>query len=485
MLGRETDVSTAFMIKNTTGVSLTDNITSFTSEGIHFSGVCKTGDNGVRFNSLYHHDYGLTYDADASTDEQNNGPNSNGNVWVSDWEPNSGYIGARHFGDKLQVGLSTYRVPSSPSTQNPTSFALMPGVSPVDWFPLGVAFWDDYNCPEGNLAPDTIIRKITTLDRKIATQQLGLPDTTPEGYLWLMEDYLYRKVKDNPGIANNETAVTNFVSAKQSQPIGQLYEVKQGIEHLYESSNSANAAIIDTITKAIHLCIVDIARIDSILLDTTLSPTLRENKISYRIDKLTNFQLLQDSLDHLMAIRNQGTSGVVSNLLSQNNAIISLKPWEQNQRFVNQLLLEKVIPDIDVTSSELAQLFNIAKLCPKYGGWAVYDARSIYHWITGIKVEESSCIPDTERSLKQNALNDHSVIFFPNPASDLVTLDVPELIPGTKLFLMNLTGQIVMETEVTANRTIFSVSRLNSGIYFTQIVAPGGHNTIGKLLINR
>jgi hypothetical protein len=77
MLGRETDVSTAFMIKNTTGVSLTDNITSFTSEGIHFSGVCKTGDNGVRFNSLYHHDYGLTYDADASTDEQNNGPNSN------------------------------------------------------------------------------------------------------------------------------------------------------------------------------------------------------------------------------------------------------------------------------------------------------------------------------------------------------------------------------------------------------------------------
>jgi hypothetical protein len=153
--------------------------------------------------------------------------------------------------------------------------------------------------------------------------------------------------------------------------------------------------------------------------------------------------------------------------------------------FVNQLLLEKVIPDIDVTSSELAQLFNIAKLCPKYGGWAVYDARSIYHWITGIKVEESSCIPDTERSLKQNALNDHSVIFFPNPASDLVTLDVPELIPGTKLFLMNLTGQIVMETEVTANRTIFSVSRLNSGIYFTQIVAPGGHNTIGKLLINR
>lgn len=477
----------SYWVDNSPSSTLAFNRSSYTSHGIRFTGPCLTNNSyAIRFNTMYRNAYSLSYDANATTGPQNFvGTDGNGNIWL---QQSAGFIGARHAGTAPIVNFSPFLVPpyslNDPKSQRPFEFKLNPGVFPDDWFDVS---------GEPNEAQDPCVDnvalndnpRITDLDRKIAGGQFILDTTTPDGYYWLYKDYLYRKSLDNPAIADTISVIQNFITANQNQAIGKLYGVKQGIKNLYALSSDAQQNI-DNLSNTIHLRLIDISIIDSILLDSTLGAEQKEQWIGTRYNKSLEFEHLQDSLNTILLFAYQGTAQSAAALLLQNNAISSNITAEENQQFVNKIFIEKIILKDTISTSELDQLFKIAERCPTFGGWAVYEARSLYTWFTGQEVEETPCVPENdERSTPFLNAASSAITMFPNPAAQTLFIQSAQNEQGHEFILTNLLGQIVLTRSLYGNQTEISISHLKPGVYFAQLFSDGQKQTLGKLMIAR
>ncbi len=475
--GWEDDQSVYYLFDNSPSNLLFDNVSSFTSDGLRFSGICNTESN-VRFTAWTHNDFGLVYEPDGITGIQyiQGSPiKSVGNEWFGhDWEPVGGYIGARHKGGLNTVLLSPYKVPTAPtgnygSSQNPFEYQMDQGVDPSVWFQQDAqAYWDDYVCPE-HLTTSYTAPYIGLLDRKIASGQTGLEAYTSSGYMWLHDYYLYRKVKDNPGIATGESQILSFVSARDNQPIGQLYQVEKSIRGLYQTPTSQQHGL-DSIAALIHARIVLVAAVDSILIDSTLSETTRQQWISLRNTNIQAFDVLQNDFSLAALPVEQNFSSTLASIVNQNNAISSSNPWELNQKFVNHILLERIIPQATASTTELNQLYSIAASCPESAGWAVYDARSYYAWLTDSIVPKADCMPVHERSDNKSNAQDYGFKLSPNPASDYLTVSCEYLDVNTHFRLVDVLGKIRLDVPLTQNTETIDLKGYAPGIYFTQIL---------------
>jgi len=69
---------------------------------------------------------------------------------------------------------------------------------------------------------------------------------------------------------------------------------------------------------------------------------------------------------------------------------------------------------------------------------------------------------------------------FPNPASDLVTLDSPELLKG--VWLTDLVGKILQPFKLQGMRWETNISELPSGIYMVVAIEENGRSAVSKLL---
>ncbi len=72
---------------------------------------------------------------------------------------------------------------------------------------------------------------------------------------------------------------------------------------------------------------------------------------------------------------------------------------------------------------------------------------------------------------------------FPNPASDLVTLN--NLTVGTTLQFTDMTGKTVLETSVSTEEMTIDLNALNGGIYFVHIMNNSEVSTSKKLVISK
>jgi hypothetical protein len=495
--GLEDDHSVSYLVDNSPSNLLLDNISSFTSDGLRFSGICNSESN-VRFTAWTHNDFGLVYEPDGITGIQyiagippNVPTKSVGNEWNGhDWEPAGGYIGARHKGDNNTVFLSQYKVPPAPtgnygSSQNPFEYQMDQGVDPSLWFQEDAqAYWDDYVCPEHLNTTPYINPYIGNLDRKIASGQTGLEAYTSPGYMWLHDYYLYRKVKDNPGIATSEPQVLAFISAREYQPLGKLYQVEKSIRDLYQVP-SEQQNILDSMATLIHSRIVAISVIDSILIDTTLSETARQQWVDLRSTQLQAFNTLQNAYSLASLPIEQNFSSGLAAIVSQNNAILSSNPWELNQKFVNHILLERIIPQATISIGELNQLYSIAASCPEFGGWAVYDARSYYAWLTDSIVPKATCMPIQVRSDNKPTAQVHGINISPNPASDFLTVSCENFDVHTRFRLIDMVGRVWLDMPVTQNVETIELKGCVPGIYFAQILNGERLIATPKVIITR
>lgn len=81
----------------------------------------------------------------------------------------------------------------------------------------------------------------------------------------------------------------------------------------------------------------------------------------------------------------------------------------------------------------------------------------------------------TGSKLLKDPLNIH---IYPNPASELITIDTPD--PG-QLFILNLNGQALIVRQVTEAKTIVDISALPSGINVMKVVGEKGVR-VGKFI---
>lgn len=64
-----------------------------------------------------------------------------------------------------------------------------------------------------------------------------------------------------------------------------------------------------------------------------------------------------------------------------------------------------------------------------------------------------------------------SIVVFPNPASDQVTIDIDHNLPGNYSFrLFDLNGQRVLDNKPTSNLEEVSIQSLSPGLYIIQVI---------------
>lgn len=95
-------------------------------------------------------------------------------------------------------------------------------------------------------------------------------------------------------------------------------------------------------------------------------------------------------------------------------------------------------------------------------------------WCLQEEGEESA-----ERSSDLNESDQFS--FYPNPADNRIMISGVQ--EGSKIVLINIKGQTVLERPVRGSRAQLDLSQLNSGIYLIRLQKPDGSNLHQKLVI--
>lgn len=94
-------------------------------------------------------------------------------------------------------------------------------------------------------------------------------------------------------------------------------------------------------------------------------------------------------------------------------------------------------------------------------------------------------IPDFSLGLTLNtpSFAAEKFVLYPNPATSIVTLQMPNNFEKARVLLYNNLGQQVLDIEIQANGTNFSVENLTSGIYLYKIISST-NSQAGKLVKN-
>jgi hypothetical protein len=113
--------------------------------------------------------------------------------------------------------------------------------------------------------------------------------------------------------------------------------------------------------------------------------------------------------------------------------------------------------------------------------YGVYADRSVN------SVTEPTTIYTGTSSLSKTALNNLNITIFPNPASDLIAIQINDLVKeNMTLELFDMSGKLIKTTQINAGSTIayFDVETVYDGTYFIKI-ASQNHSIAKKVVIIR
>ena len=81
---------------------------------------------------------------------------------------------------------------------------------------------------------------------------------------------------------------------------------------------------------------------------------------------------------------------------------------------------------------------------------------------------------DNDNASGIDEINGNLVVIFPNPGNGQVTLTTQKLLNGANLNLMNVFGQVVLQSEnLSGNTFLLDVSGQAKGVYFIEITNSG------------
>ena len=101
-----------------------------------------------------------------------------------------------------------------------------------------------------------------------------------------------------------------------------------------------------------------------------------------------------------------------------------------------------------------------------------------------VTVTETTTTYNSPLSLKENNLNNKTISVFPNPASDIIAIQVRDLVSNKlSVELFDIAGKLIKTTEINAGQTIayFDVQDIYNGTYLVKI--SDGENSISKKII--
>jgi photosystem II stability/assembly factor-like uncharacterized protein len=106
---------------------------------------------------------------------------------------------------------------------------------------------------------------------------------------------------------------------------------------------------------------------------------------------------------------------------------------------------------------------------------------------TGYVVGESGTILKTTNGggppvkvIEKPALT-NSLNIYPNPASDIITIETPEISHQSFLSIYNLNGQELRKQNISESKTIIDISNYNTGLYIVKVMGERSVK-VGKIV---
>ncbi|MEL6864714.1 MAG: T9SS type A sorting domain-containing protein [Bacteroidota bacterium] len=376
-------------------------------------------------------------------------------------------------------------------TSNTPYFPVLSGnITPGFWFEI-----------DGTGSPKQACQEITTCQIKLPLEEFegdsdissfdldvadGTFSTTKNNteMIRLAKRYLYRKLSEYPHLISPGSSFENFYNTERQSVVGAYYDIENAMAQLYFIDNrdmgplEANFASIEANLEAIQ-------RIDS------LKAASQQGNPSQRQALLQDIVLLESHntaiLQNLLVQRHQDAAA----LAMQNDGVITGALTDENLRTVNAIFLNTVARGIlQFSASQLADLQTIANQCPLSGGSAVFKARSLlalngdYYYDNDAFCSDAGGRDMAPATTKKRLGH---LQLFPNPATDEVTIALPELAGDSRLLLFDAFGKELMDTPIPykENEWALSTESLAEGIYFIALYQNNQTTHIEKLVILR
>ncbi|MES2760574.1 MAG: GEVED domain-containing protein [Bacteroidota bacterium] len=88
---------------------------------------------------------------------------------------------------------------------------------------------------------------------------------------------------------------------------------------------------------------------------------------------------------------------------------------------------------------------------------------------------------DLSTGVKNTELNSGSLIIYPNPANEMVSIYTESVPANSKVVIYNAVGDLVTETTVNGNKTTINTANFATGIYIVKLV--NGTSSVSKKLV--
>ena len=157
------------------------------------------------------------------------------------------------------------------------------------------------------------------------------------------------------------------------------------------------------------------------------------------------------------------------------NSITTENELAENERLLFALAVEHDLwHGADAPASVLASIKDIADQCPKDGGYAVYDARTIYiSYFHDARWDDlTNCDEGIEERTIAPAEEEWTMQIAPNPSDKQVFISFDRALPSAMtLQISDASGKVVYVGQVEKGQQSLSIqtNEFQAGIYFVDV----------------
>jgi hypothetical protein len=202
------------------------------------------------------------------------------------------------------------------------------------------------------------------------------------------------------------------------------------------------------------------------------------NSISYIGNNIYIYSNL--SLEHLMSLT-EVTSIGGELVISANNSLVDLSGLESLTSIGEQLVIEMnpILNDIGaIQNMDLSTISNL--LIYENSSLSECDVLSICNYLANpndtviIHDNAPGCnSPEEVQEACQTSVKEwetrDGITIIPNPSNNKITISLPSITGNTQFSIFNVSGEKVLERQLTDNETLFDISAIMRGVYFVRV----------------
>jgi hypothetical protein len=411
--------------------------------GLRFTGL---GTADIFCNNMGYNFDGLYYDANAMTGDQE----LKRNGWIG---PFTG-LKARHEGLANNLWeASEYKVGPTGSAVFAPSGPLE--VQPPQWFTSVFVF------PETCLALASKPLGRTDFDVKAATVGFPFPSYTAEQN-WTARRFLYGKLKAWPTLVND--TMQAFLDNYASSSLGRLADLAQAEAAALQIS-PGDTAVWQFNQEAVARRMGQIAAIDSNFM-AAVPPPNETQLLAERAQSVGALRAHQTANFLIDSLYQAQLPSLVAAFAAENSAISTTLACDANEKALQGIWLSTAALGEPVSQAQAAAIAAIARDCPEQGGTAVFWARAWYEYLTGEEIERRDTCAQA-RGDRPSPAQSSKLSAFPNPATESLTVLLPEGLAPATVQLFSPLGRLVAEArpDPGANTAQINLRGLPPGTY--------------------